>query len=316
MIRLLPLACLLLILLGPPARANRYVTYLVREHDTPESIAAEYYGNRARAPFIIEFNSLPPGARLKPGQVLRIPTSYRYRLTPNETIQDVAQRLVGDRRRAPLLLELSGLKPTQPVAPGTEIQVPFHFIRVVLPGDTLVSIARRYYGDPTQARLIAAYNFRKSPHQPLSPGERLVVPITHVRVRAVHLPRPALRRPTPPPGAPRPPPEPEPDSQRLEAELAEQVRARLQEAEASYREGNYIEVPSTLIKLLAEVDPSEAQLVEIYRLLACSYVALGETELAVRALREVLDRRPDFQFDPVMTSPKIRAALDRARSGS
>jgi hypothetical protein len=64
------------------------------------------------------------------------------------------------------------------------------------------------------------------------------------------------------------------------------------------------------------VDPSEAQLVAIYRLLACSYVALGETELAVKALREVLDRQPDFQFDPVQTSPKIRKALDRARSGS
>ena len=46
----------------------------------------------------------------------------------------------------------------------------------------------------------------------------------------------------------------------------------------------------------------------------CSYVALGETELAVKALREVLDRQPDFQFDPVQTSPKIRAALAQARA--
>ena len=71
-----------------------------------------------------------------------------------------------------------------------------------------------------------------------------------------------------------------------------------------------------LVKLLTEVDPTEAQLVDIYRLLACAYVALGETELAVNAFREVLDRKPEFRLDPVQTSPKIRAALNAARGTS
>ncbi len=99
-----------LLALSPPAwgNANRYLTYIVRERDTPESIAAEFYGNRARAPFITEFNGLPRGARLKTGQTLRIPTAYRYKLVPGETLDIAAQRLVGDRRRAVHVVGLRG----------------------------------------------------------------------------------------------------------------------------------------------------------------------------------------------------------------
>src|SRR5207248_1786848 len=78
-----------ILLSGPPARASRYVTYIVRPTDTPESIAAEFYGNRARAQFIIEFNGLARGARLRAGQAVKIPTSYRYRLNPGETLPDL-----------------------------------------------------------------------------------------------------------------------------------------------------------------------------------------------------------------------------------
>jgi LysM repeat protein len=329
--RLLPAWIVVLLLLLPcaEARANRYVTYVVRPTDTIESIAGQYYGNRARALFITEFNGLPRGAKLKAGQTIKIPTSYRYKLAQNETLADVAGRLVGDRRRGPLLAQLSDLRPGTQVGPGTEIQVPFHFAHLIRPGETLGGIARTYYGDPGQARLLAAYNFNQG--GALRAGERLVVPITHVRVRSVRLiaskprPKPArvadapaqavkapvqAARPAPVAGAPEPEGR---DAEKAEAELAAYVSGRVKDAERAYQEGNYTEVPAALVRLLTEVDPSEAQLVEIYRLLACAYVALGETELAVKSLREVLDRQPDFRFDPVQTSPKIRAALERAR---
>ena len=77
---------------------------------------------------------------------------------------------------------------------------------------------------------------------------------------------------------------------------------------------SHTDVPAALVKLLTEVDPTEAQLVDIYRLLATAYVALGETELAVKAFHEVLDRQPEFTLDPVQHSPKVRAALSAARA--
>ena len=60
-------------------------------------------------------------------------------------------------------------------------------------------------------------------------------------------------------------------------------------------------------------DPSEAQLAEIFRLKAFAYVALGLDELAVNAFREVLARKPDVALDEATVSPKIRAALERAK---
>jgi hypothetical protein len=65
--------------------------------------------------------------------------------------------------------------------------------------------------------------------------------------------------------------------------------------------------------VLTSEDPSEAQLAEIFRLKAFAYVALGMDELAVSAFREVLARRPDVSLDVATVSPKIRAALDRAK---
>ena len=108
----------------------------------------------------------------------------------------------------------------------------------------------------------------------------MVVPITHVKVRSVRLPPPVPQR-TKKPERPqhRSPGGPargraahrdggERDAERREAELAAKVRSRMQEAERHYSEGNYTEVPAALVKLLTELEPSEAQLVEIYRLLA------------------------------------------------
>jgi LysM repeat protein len=309
-------AFMLLLAGTTPARANRYVTYVVRPSDTVESIAAEYYGNRARAQFITEFNGLPRNAQLHQGQMVKIPTSYRYRLNPGDALPDLALRLVGDRRRGPLLLQLNGVRTGDRISPGTEIQVPFQFIHVMRPGESLTSVARAYYGDPGQAKLLAMYNFLRNASESPAVGEKLVIPITHVRVRSVRLIQPQKTSKKPPLPTLSLVPGPDPESQKAELELAETVGRRVENAERSYHEGNYTEVPAALVKLLTEVDPSETQLVEVYRLLAFAYVALGETELAVGAFREVLDRQPGFTLDPVQTSPKIRAALEKARSGS
>src|SRR5207245_593255 len=58
-------AFLLLCSMAGPAAA-RVVTYSAKAGDTPESIAADYYGNRSLALFISEGNGLAHDARLKP----------------------------------------------------------------------------------------------------------------------------------------------------------------------------------------------------------------------------------------------------------
>jgi hypothetical protein len=160
--------------------------------------------------------------------------------------------------------------------------------------------------------MLADYNFRGSPM--LAKGEKLLVPIAHIRIRAVKL-EPSRGKDSSAAAQPKAPVEtaPSKEAQIREAELAAHVAHELSLVEAKYKDGSYQDVPSALDKMLTEEDPSEAQLAEIFRLKAFAYVALGLDELAVQAFREVLARKPDEKFDEATVSPKIRAAFDRAK---
>ena len=143
------------------------------------------------------------------------------------------------------------------------------------------------------------------------------MPIAHVHIRAVRL-QPVVEKPVvgskvkeaPAPTLAAAPPK---EAQKREAELAEKVGKQLAVAEKAYKDGSYSDVPAVLDKVLTEEEPSEAQLAELFRLKAFAYVALGLDELAVNAFREVLARKPDVALDEATVSPKIRAALERAK---
>jgi hypothetical protein len=134
------------------------------------------------------------------------------------------------------------------------------------------------------------------------PGKR---PPGPARPKAAAAPSPVgpAAKPAPRPAA----------SVRVSDENRVRVEARLVTAREAYAQGRYTDVVTVLVKLLAELPTTPSQLVTVYELLASAYVALGQTELAVRCFAELLSRRPDYALDPVRTSPKIRAALARAR---
>jgi LysM repeat protein len=307
------------LVLGRPASA-RSVTYTVQAGDTAESIAADYYGNRSLAVIVLEANGLERSSRLRPGLRLRIPTAFRYRVRRGDALELIAQRCCGDKRRAPLVAQLMGLRPGDKLREGQELVMPFEITHRAEAPESLSAMARTYYGDASKAKLLADYNFRSSPL--IAKGERVLVPIAHVKIRAVYLQPvnpPVVTEPdktiSVAPGAVPPPvaPASEREAQRREVELAARVGGLLVEAEKSYKDGAYAEVAADLDKLLSEEDPSEGQLAEIFRLKAYSYVALGMDDLAERAFREVLARKPGLQLDEATVSPKIRGALERAK---
>jgi nucleoid-associated protein YgaU len=308
------LALLMLISTANAANA-RVVIYSAKSGDTPESIAADYYGNRAQAIFVIETNGLERDKPLRPGQKVRIPTAFRYRVRKGETLEALAQRFLDDKRRAQFLAAFNGMRPTDKLREGQDLVVPFQHVHRTDVPESLQSVARAFYGDASRAKLLADYNFRAAPM--LAKGERILVPIAHVRIRAVRLQQPAPERPVgkvaKEPPAPQLAAAPPKEAQKREAELAERVGKQLSIAEKAYKEGSYSDVPAVLDKVLTDEDPSEAQLAEIFRLKAFAYVALGLDELAVTAFREVLARKPDVALDEATVSPKIRAALERAK---
>lgn len=293
---------LLFFLLAASTANAKMVVYSAKGGETAESIAADYYGNRSLALFITEGNGLPRDAKMKPGQKVRIPTAFTYRIKKGDTLEALAQKFLDDKRRAPFLAQFSGLRVTDKIREGQDLLIPFQHVHRVDAPESMASVARSFYGDAGKAKLLTDYNFRSSPM--LAKGERLLVPIAHVKIRSVRMEAPK---------EPGKPPVPKQDAQKREAELAARVAGQLVDAERVYKDGNYADVPAALDKMLTEEDPSESQLAEIFRLKAFAYVALGMDELAVNAFREVLARKPDASLDEATVSPKIRAAFERAK---
>lgn len=311
------LSALLVLLFGAGDAYARVVVYTAKAGDTPESIAADYYGNRSQALFILESNGLERDKPLRPGQKVRIPTAFHYRVHKGDTLEGLSKKFLDDGRRAPFLAAFSGMRPTDKLREGQDLLIPFQHVHRADKPESLQSVARDFYNDQSKAKLLADYNFRTAPM--LAKGERLLVPIAHVKIRSVRLQPIVEKAPDKgtkskePPATPTFAAAPAKEAQKREAELAERVGAQLAIAEKAYKDGSYSDVPSVLDKVLTAEDPSEAQLAEIFRLKAFAYVALGLDELAVNAFREVLARKPDVTLDEATVSPKIRAALERAK---
>lgn len=307
------LAFALVLLVGRAAPA-RVVLHTARGGETAASLAADYYGNRSLAIFIAEQNNLQKDQKVKPGQRVRIPTAFVYKVRKGDTVEALSARFLDDKRRVPFFVQLSGLKQADKLREGQDLVVPFNHVHRATAPESLASVAKQFYGDAGKARLIQDYNFRGSPM--LTKGDKVVLPVSHVRIRAVRLAQsspPPVGRPAKVVVAPALKAAPDSEAQKREEELARKVGAQIAEAERQYHDGNYSEVPSALDKVLSAEDPSEAQLAEIFRLKAYAYVALGMEELAINAFREVIARKPDLRLDEAMVSPKIRDALEAAR---
>jgi hypothetical protein len=299
--------------LGPqPAWASLgVVLHVARAGDTPESLATTYYGNRARALFIREANHLRPSQRLRAGVQVKIPTAFKVKVRRGDTLERLARRYLDDSRRAHFLGEWNGVKPGERLRDGVELKVPFHLTHLASAPESLATLALAFYGDAGQGKLLAAYNFRQAPV--LARGESLVVPVPHVRVRAMWLA--STRSPARAPHKAEAPSSPSSsEAQAREEELAHRVGERLRQAERAWQEGSYEDVVDLLSRLLADEDPSEAQLVAIHRLLGFAYVALGHQEPAKNEFRPVLERDPQAALDDATVSPKIRAVFEQARA--
>jgi LysM repeat protein len=291
----LALALTLMALFAPLARA-RIIIHTVRPGDTLELLAAEYYGNRQNAVYIMAANNMTHARALRQGKPLKIPTAWKYKLKKGETLEHVAELYLGDKRRGPFLAEFSGYATAEGVRPGQDLVIPLHLTHQAQAPETLGMVAAALLGDSKKGELLRRYNFRAGTQ--LAKGERIVVPITHVRVREAKLKKI---------------PDVAADEIAARKATSARVAASIEDAQRLYRDGQFAEVAARLLKILADEDPTEDEIAEIQELIAFCYVALDQQDLGVRAFREVLARKPSTSYDAAAVSPKIRAALDEAR---
>lgn len=287
--------------LDAAAQPGKQLTHRVRRGDTLELLAAEYYGSRRHMIFIMKANGLTHARALRPGERLKIPISVNITTRVGDTFSGLAEEHLGDARRASFLADFNNLDASASIAAGQTLSIPFHVVHQAERKVTLRSIALAYFGDAKYQDLLRNYNFLES--NTLEKGEKVVIPIAHVRVPANRLPKL------------------DEESAALAAKRAEQVekaRNAVPAAGAAWGNGDFTRVKRLLADIETDyLDAPSAVAVSI--LLGSTYVAFGDNDSARASFKKAIERKADYQLPTYHYSPKIievwRAAGGEVREG-
>jgi LysM repeat protein len=269
--------------------------YKVKQKDTLDVIAAEYYGDRAHATFIIAENKLKNG-RVQPYTRLRIPVTREITTAKGETFTTLAAAYLGDERRAPFLADFNALPVDDSLATGSAITIPFHIGHTAEATESLASIAARYYGDSKQADLLKRYNFLDK--NTIEKGEQIFVPVLDVRVRATKLPPLDTEAK---------------DRRRQVQKIAEATASALPAARAAYLQGDFAHVRALLEPFADQLEYMDsATAIAVGLLLGKAHLAFGNTDAAVAAFKQIRERKPSHKLTHYSDSPKVIDAWKQA----
>ncbi|MCS6799789.1 MAG: LysM peptidoglycan-binding domain-containing protein [Myxococcota bacterium] len=277
------------------------VVHVVRPGETLASIAQRYYGDPRRESVLVAENGLQAqgGSPIVVGMRLLVPHVAFERVREGESWASLAERHYGDARRAFVLAEHNGASTSTPPDVGAEILVPYPLRHVASQTDTLRRVAEVYYGPGDEgARVLRRFNGLRGNR--LVRGQIVLVPLADLRLSQEGLE--LAERMT---------------GQRVAAgelrELQRAVDAELPVLREHVRRGRYAEAIVAAGRLLGAGELTGNQIVSVQRELAVAFVALDREDLAVDAFVQALRRQPDLELDAVRTSPRVLAALRRAR---
>jgi LysM repeat protein len=276
--------------------ANRPVVYRVKQGDTLELIAAEFYGDRSKAVLILAENKLARPRPLKPGERLRIPVSREIATSPGDTFESLAMTYLGSARRGAFLADWAGLPHDDSLPAGTAVTIPVTVAHVAQATESLADIARLYFGDARNAEMLRHYNQLEKPA--VDKGETVQIPAYQVKVSPAK--QPAL----------------DPESRarrdhRREA-LARAARA-LPAARLAWKAGDFAQVKDGLARLEPDLDYLDTDdAVELGVLLGAAHVAFDETEPALACFKRALDRQAQHALRRYDHAPKVLALWQKA----
>ena len=273
------------------------VAYHVKQGDTLDLIAAEFYGDHARtAVFVAEENKLPRPYRVFPGERLRIPINREIATAKGDSFASLATQYLGDANRAPFLAQFNHMAPTDDLPTGTTLAIPFHVVHVAPSAESLAQVAAMFFGDSKQAEAIKAYNGLDKTS--LDKGESILVPVLHLRARPEHTPtidaEAAQRRD-------------------LQKRVTADAQAALPVARTAWREGDFAQVKDALGPIAKQLDYlNAASATEIGLLLGKAYVAYEDKPAALALFQQVLARAPQHTLSAYAESPKVLEAWHQA----
>lgn len=294
-------------------------THTVRGGESASSIARQYYGSAELGDFLLRYNERA-GTVIRAGEDLRIPYCEVHRVAKGDSWSTLAMRYLGRAQVHPALAALNGATKGGVLRAGESIVIPVVLSHRLERGDTLASIAERYYGGADLDDLLQAFNEIEDPRR-LSIGETVKVPLVSIRLReappkdAVEPAAVVARRAEPEAPAPEvPAPEPialEPPAYRPPP--VSLFESEIHDAGRAFAEGDY-EGARRLLESLRDRTRSagsDAEKAEVLRLLAFVYVAFDMRPEACAAFESMARFTAETSLDPDLVSPKIRDALSR-----
>jgi LysM repeat protein len=272
------------VLLAVPAVRAADKIHVVAAGESAPALAKKYYGDSSLSDLLLLYNG-KTGKMIHPGERMSIPYCEVHRARSGDTWSELAKKHLGRATAAPALAELNGYATDRPLRVGARIVVPVVLKHTLARGESLSSLAQRFYGDPAKAATLQAFS-RIEDEKRLAVGMPLEIPlIAFVRGEktqaAVAAPAPAkpaakaaavLAPPvpvaaSPTPGSQAPPPT---------AEAPPRFVGPLDAAGRSFASGEYDrarEILESLREIVAS-EGTEADRRNWGRLLAFVYIAL------------------------------------------
>jgi LysM repeat protein len=278
----------------------RAFTHIVKPGETLAQIAERVYGDSKRETVLVGANALDVqgGTVITAGMHLEVPAPGHHTVIQGETWAELALSWLGtsDPARTELLAHDNKGVPWVPPVEGQEIEIPAIVTYIAGDGETVNTIAARFWGDPNRGWELNAYNGRQGVI--VKRGEVVLVAMPGLRLTDAG--RAEARAAAERDGA----------SGGMALEQQRKADAELPQLLADVRYGRYAEAVARGNRLLGGAALTHPQLATLHRALLEAYVALDAHAAAAAACAAWRSNDPSATLDPVRVSPKIRAACD------
>jgi hypothetical protein len=284
------------------ARRVEAFSHVVRPGETLAQIAERVYGDARLEVALVGANALDSqgGTVIASGMRLEIPAPGHHTVMQGESWADLSTSWLGtaDGARTALLAHANKGVPWVPPVEGQEIEIPAVISYLAGDGETINSVAGRFWGDPNRGWELNSYNRREGII--VKRGDVVLVPMPslHLTEAGKAEARSAAERD----GA----------SGGLALELQRKADSDLPQLLADVRYGRYAEAVARGNRLLGGGALTHPQLATVHRALLEAYVALDAKSAAAAACAAWMSNDPAASLDPVRVSPKVRAACQGA----
>jgi LysM repeat protein len=278
-------------------------THVVKRGEALAQIAERVYGDAKREVVLVGSNALDTqgGSVISAGMRLEIPAPGHHTVMQGETWGELALSWLGtdDIARTELLARTNKGVPWVPPVEGHEIEVPAIVTYIAGEGETVNSIAQRFWGNAYRGWELNTYNRREGVS--VRRGEIVLVPMPGLRLTEAG--KAEARAAAERDGA----------SGGMAFEQQRRADAELPQLLTEVRYGRYAEAVARGNRLLGGGALTHPQQAMAHRALLEAYVALDARAAAIAACAAWRSNEPRPILDPIRVSPKIRAACDATR---